>query len=824
MKALALGIASACVLIALVLGAAVPGGAAGSGTPPNWGHDRSHEMPRSQPLPADPANCTQGSHSIYVKPTPGDMREQLLDDYTTLGQEGGGTLFLAPGVFQLNETLNLARYSNVSFQGSGMGRTIISLPPTPIGTFTSDNGTPVGQYNSTIGGPVNGTDVNLIQVSGSTPVNDFGMCDLTLNAQANSASEDWAGSLIMDISGGFHHVYSDISEVGFFGPSTTPNGLHLESAAAPGNVGVGYVIDHLVASNNTVPFTTYPGYRGGPNFLNVGAVSNCTLDDVVGTGLAAFEVSPPHACLIEDWNVTGHILIDPTIGGSWDDSVFQNVTVDSRGTASPNVLDIDVANGSSNGGSNFTQLRWNDSRFYGNVLDAANMVDVENSTFEGGLNATPSFAYGDTVVYDPNSSQNGIPLPIRADGIPSGGASSFLFGDTFLFPNGTGKYDPFLLTVPEVSWTNDTVGIGGSTNGYLLNAPGVAIAAYSTFSGLTYDAVGGGAPSDLVLFDIVGSSGYQDLGAVVGSLARIYDDLPVLIPTEPGDLTGTATSPTVVDLAWSASSGPVTNYTVWLRTASSGSTTSFSAGLQTSYDVEGLSPASPYYFSVQAWNSSWHSPVSPSVELTTPPPPERAPGVPTGIAIFDVGATELGIRWTASTGEVTNYTVLTGVVSGILNSSYAVGNDTHFNVTGLHPETKYFLAVEAWNGSWSSGHSAPLNATTLTTPTSPPPTNPSPPVTHSTSPGPLSWPVLLATIFGAMGAVVLPLLLIGLVRARSRVRKVSAARTAGTDRTGRPARDSGRTGPGAAARPAGARRSSADPVSSHSSLAGSTYR
>ena len=242
------------------------------------------------------ADCKQGQQTITVTPASGDMHSTLLQDYNILGAEGGGTLKLGAGVFQLNETLTLQTYSNVSIQGAGMGRTVLSLPSSPIGNFTADNGSLVGVYNTSLNGPVGGVTANFLQLSGPTPIDHFALCDLTIDAQANNASEDWSGSLIFDNSGGADHVYSDIAEVGFFGPSTTPNGLHLESSAQDQYPGVNYTIDNLVADNNSLPFENYPGFKGGPNFLNVGTVVNCTLDNVVGTGQVAFEVAPPHGC------------------------------------------------------------------------------------------------------------------------------------------------------------------------------------------------------------------------------------------------------------------------------------------------------------------------------------------------------------------------------------------------------------------------------------------------------------------------------------------------------------------------------------------------
>lgn len=567
-----------------------------------------------------PGNCSQGDNTIDVSPAAGNMQAVLLGDYDQLGQEGGGTLELGPGTYVLNQTLTLQKYSNVSIQGAGMGKTILSLPPDPVGTFTADNGTPLGSYNATLGGPVGGVTANFLQIAGPEPINNFEMCSLTVRAQANNASEDWDGSMIFDSSGGYHHSYSDIAEVGFFGPSTEPNGLHLESGAG-GATGTDYVIDDLEASNNSVPFESYSDFKGGPNFLNVGAVVNSTVENVTGIGLAAFEVAPARGCLIENWAVVGHMLIDPATGGPWDGTLFQNVTVNMNGTAAPNALSVSLPGAS--GGSNFTGLRWDDDAFYGGVLHGGNMVDVENSTFYGGLNDTPAIFTGNTVVWTaPDAAR--LLLPILVQGDPTNESASTVYGNTFTFPDGTQGRDPFQLTVPLDVWAHDSIAISGLSTGYLFSAPDLVLSGASNFSFLTYRSLGDGSPAAQTLFDLAGSPGFVDLGASVEGLVQIYDDLPQEAPAAPTGLEARWSSANAVQLSWDPPAGPVTGYTVLVGTNNSSYPLSFSAGLNTTYTVENLQPAPGYFFAVEAWNSSRPSPASAPIYLAalSAPSPE----------------------------------------------------------------------------------------------------------------------------------------------------------------------------------------------------------
>jgi len=518
-----MGVAVAVVLVVTVL-FVLPGPAR---SPSH--HPAAPGPPLPTALPTDPAQCSQGAHEISVSPSTPNLSAVLVSDYNELGALGGGTIELGAGTYVLYEELEFAKYSNVSIQGTGIGRTILSMPPNPVGRFTADNGTPLGLWNYTLGTAVNGSVVNFIAVRGAAPINNFEMCALTLRAEANNASEDWDGSLLIDSSGGRHHVYSDIAEAGFFGPSTIPNGIHLQGFAN-GSSGSDYVVDDLSASNNSLPFEVYPGVRGGANFLNVGAsVVDCVIANVTAIGLFALEVAPPSGCVFENTAIDGHLLIDPLVGGSWGGTVFENVTIDSNSTAAPNAMGASIYGDS--GQSNFTGMRWVDDTFVGTVLFGENLDDVENSTFYGGLNATPAIFRGNTVVWT-DTSPNRLLLPIRIDGSTTGGGSSVLTNDAFAFPNGTAQFpgtreleDPFLLTVPTDVWWNDTLEIGGSTTGAVLSAPYLDLAANSSFSALTYRPLGGSSPATLNLLDLVGSPGFIDLGAEVTDLRLISDNL-----------------------------------------------------------------------------------------------------------------------------------------------------------------------------------------------------------------------------------------------------------------------------------------------------------
>jgi hypothetical protein len=703
------------LVAAIVVGSAVFG-LFSFGAPASPG-SRSANIEASAPSAAlveasgTPSDCSQGSHVITVPPSTPALATVLLADYDTLGALGGGTIHLEAGTYTLEATLVFRDFGNISIEGAGEGQTILSMPKDPVGNFTSTTGHKLGLWNFTRDRVVDGGVADFIRVDGPAPIDNFEMCDLTLRANANSASEDWDGSMLFDSSGGQHHVYENLALTDFYGPSTIPNGIHLEDFSGKSKA-YNYVVDNVTADNNTLPFSYSRWVVGGPNFLNIGPIVDCAIENVRAIGLLAFELAPPRGCVIENTYISGHLEIDPVVGGSWGGTLFQNVTVDSRNTAAPNAMGTSVANGTAHGSSTFSDLRWNDDTFYGTVLHGENMVDVENSSFFGGLNDTPAI-FTHNYVNLTDGSPNRVDLPVEIDGAPAGGRDSNVSYNTFVFPNSTFRLDPFVLNVPVDSWWKDAVEIYGESTGYLLQAPGLRLARASVLSDISYDSLGDGSPTALTLMDLANSPEFADLGASVGNLNGIQNDLPHFAPNPPKGLHSLYANTSAVGLAWQRPSGNVTNYTVYSGTSPSSLRRSMSAGLHTSFAVGGLRPATTYYFDVEAWNATFHSTASEQVKLTTRQVPQYAPGTPSGLGAGSIGPTYLDLNWDASTGNVTNYTVLVGVSSTGWDQKVSAGPVPTFNMTGLDPNSTYYLAVMAWNTTWASAPSSPVMVTTL---------------------------------------------------------------------------------------------------------------
>jgi len=472
-------------------------------------------------------DCSRGNRTIQLAAASGNMGPAILAAFNTLGAQGGGTIELGSGTFEIAQTLSLQTYSNVAVVGSGPALTILSMPANPVGNFLSLNGTPLGEFNLSRNGPVDGATANMIQLAGSVPIDHFALCDLTLRGEANTAAEAWSGSLLYDGSGGVDHVYADLQETDLFGPGTEPNGLHI--AEGPGaRVASGYLVDGISASANALPYEVYPGAKGGANFLNVGAVHDSTVENVVGTGQAAFEIAPCSDCRIENWTVRGHLTIDPSTGGSWGGTVFRNLSVNSSGTPASNAVDVMISGASGANAHDFSGVSWTDDAITGTALWGANLVNVTGSTFVGSLNETPANFVDDRVVLTGHGS-----LPIWVDGLPTGGNSAKLLDDSFDFSAGTNGADAFVEAVPNCVWSHDSFSIDGKSGDALVRLTNGTLSAGSSFEFLNYTAIGIHAAPQLSLIDLATSPTLKNLGASVGHLGNLTDNLPKVQPTAP---------------------------------------------------------------------------------------------------------------------------------------------------------------------------------------------------------------------------------------------------------------------------------------------------
>src|ERR1039458_9662941 len=189
----------------------------------------------------------------------------------------------------------------------------------------------------------------------------------------------------------------------------------------------------------------------------------------------------------------------------------------------------------------------------------------------------------------------------------------------------------------------------------------------------------------------------------------------------PTSLVATPVSTTKISLTWSApvSVGlPIQNYRVF-RGATSSNLTQVATVAQSAYTDGSLSPATRYYYGVEAAYKSGNVSLMSAIVPTTTP---RPPAAPASVAATAVSATKIGLKWsTAGSGglPVQYYHVFRGSSAANL-SQVAVVTQTSYTDTSVKPAVTYYYAVQAADtGADLSPTSAIVSAKTQASPAAP---------------------------------------------------------------------------------------------------------
>lgn len=185
-------------------------------------------------------------------------------------------------------------------------------------------------------------------------------------------------------------------------------------------------------------------------------------------------------------------------------------------------------------------------------------------------------------------------------------------------------------------------------------------------------------------------------------------------PGTPGPLTAAPVSSEEIEVSWSAPSGTVDEYRLQRRTA--GGSFALHAtlpGSATEFEDDALSPATQYFYRVQACNTGGCSAFTGEVSATTLPLP---PGVPGALSATTISASRIDLAWGASTGVVTGYEIERRTGAGAYAPLTTVSGATTFQDTGLSAETSYVYRVRACNPGGCSAFGNEAAAATLPLP------------------------------------------------------------------------------------------------------------
>ena len=208
--------------------------------------------------------------------------------------------------------------------------------------------------------------------------------------------------------------------------------------------------------------------------------------------------------------------------------------------------------------------------------------------------------------------------------------------------------------------------------------------------------------------------GKKDSPLIMGMEVRGAASACTLAPTiAPTGLTASASSPSIVNLAWSGVAPPPNcgvTYNVYGSTASSvvpSASTLVASGLTSaSFSQTGLTPSTTYNYVVTAVDTAGASPASAAASaqthsaascISTPTVP------PSGLTVTPASSSTIGVRWVplASPQNCTNltYNVYSSTTSGFtpsVNNEVAVGlTGMEFFNTGLDPASTHYYVVQA---------------------------------------------------------------------------------------------------------------------------------
>jgi hypothetical protein len=469
-----------------------------------------------------------GKNFIIVAPPIAnvDVHNILANAITLLSGVGGGTILLERGTYQMNESLNINE-SNIAIVGQGENNTILSLPKNPGQNFYNYQGGNVVGTNQTLHTTGYNKAINFVQVQGPVsngepaPVNNLAICNVSFNAQVNSTATDWIGSVIFDNTGGNAQFFDRINFINLYGPGGPPNGLNIGCHQNPciDSGATNYVITNLTAINNTLKYNGSSG-RSGPDFLVLHALSNAKVTNINGIGFIEFDGAPTVASLFENWNVRGHMLIDPALGGSWDGSTFDNVSFNSSNSGKKYVLTLSEPG--TPGHANFTYLYFDNCFFYGGqITGLGNAYSVQNCTFAYVyIDSVPAFFVNNNVT----DAMFNRTKPIYVGGPDYAVTNVIMTGNKWHFINGTNDTDPFEILANSVTWSGDHFYIAQPSTGYLFSARSVLSS--SDFKNLVYTSIGAG-PATINMIDISNSAGFVNNGITVGKLTNLINNLPI---------------------------------------------------------------------------------------------------------------------------------------------------------------------------------------------------------------------------------------------------------------------------------------------------------
>ena len=282
---------------------------------------------------------------------------------------------------------------------------------------------------------------------------------------------------------------------------------------------------------------------------------------------------------------------------------------------------------------------------------------------------------------------------------------------------------PVSTTQINLTWTDNSNNESGfkiqqSTDGGLtwqaLPEAGAGVTSYS---------VTGLLPNTSYSYEVASTNSTADSTYTAAATAVTFP----LAPAAPTNLTATAVSTTVINLAWKDLTADETGFFIERGSINSAGVTTWTQiaspvapkGLTSfTYSDTSALPSTTYLYRIRATNRNpVPSPYSNQTSATTNANP---PTAPTGLTAVAVSSTQINLGWTPGSNDQTGFIVQRmlpgGVFVNLTTSPLPAGSTTYSDST-LAPGTTATYQVLAVN---ASGTSEPSNSAAATTPPNPP--------------------------------------------------------------------------------------------------------
>jgi PKD repeat protein len=351
-----------------------------------------------------------------------------------------------------------------------------------------------------------------------------------------------------------------------------------------------------------------------------------------------------------------------------------------------------------------------DTKIFKNILGFAHGAVVKNNVFLdcGAIGNNTNGWYSISTVLtgvsaDYNYIAKGAFGPVRnmVPSVPVGGPGDW---------GGKGWYEPHGINGGDPKFNDFSNYDFRLLSGSPLRDAGVNL------SGVSLDQIGTARPLGTVTD--IGAFEYDD-----GSPPPPPDPDPEeTAPNSPSALTSTEVRATRVTLAWTDNADNELAFE--LERSLDGTTfaqTNIFGPNVTTYQVTGLTAATPYYWRIRATNAVGNSPYSSIYAVTTsavpPPTPTDPPIAPSGLTATALGVNAVALAWSDNSTDETSFELVFGLDGiGWVPLATIPANAESWAVPGLAPVTTYYFRIRAVN---ANGFSAWSNTDAATTAASP---------------------------------------------------------------------------------------------------------